>query len=147
MRLYALIAALVILTGSAFALLARSHPGETIAPGPKMMFAAYSRLVPGVTPASKLPRLGVDTRGAMRMSYLGLVEAFTPRDSFDFDVLVPAVRDCLQARDRCDAYVFSLADRPGAHVLVLIAEGRVAYKSLSGRILTSNSGRVSTARY
>jgi hypothetical protein len=143
MRLYAFIAGLVIFMGAALAFMARSHQGETLTPRPEMMFSAYGRLVPGVTRASQLPRLGVNTMGAVRLSYLSMVEAFTPRNSFDFDVLEPAVRDCLQARDRCDAFIFALADRPGTRALVLIADGRVTYKSLSHKILMSGNWRAS----
>ena len=90
------------------------------------------------------------------LSYLGVIERFMPRDSIRFDKLDPAVQSCIEARDRCSAYVF----RPGqlhqertgeffldllgferttvdtgwsAEVVFLVQDGRVAYKVMSGK--------------
>ena len=90
------------------------------------------------------------------LSYLGVIERFMPRDSIGFDKLDPAVQSCIEARDRCTAYVF----RPGqlhqertgeffldllgferttvntgwsAEVVFLVQDGRVAYKVMSGK--------------
>ena len=90
------------------------------------------------------------------LSYLGVIERFMPRNSIRFDKLDPAVQSCIEARDRCTAYVF----RPGqlhqertgsifldllgferttvntgwtAEVVFLVQDGRVAYKVMSGK--------------
>jgi hypothetical protein len=145
MRLYGLFAALMVLLGCILGLTMRPHVRIIPALPAQVMLSAYDALRPGVTPVAQLPGLGFDTRDAMRLSYLGMIEQFMPGDSFDFDALDPAVRDCFQARDRCDAFIFPLKDRPGTRALVLIQAGRVAYKSLSAKILTSTAARARTS--
>ena len=118
---------------------------------------AYGRIVPGVTRASQLAEIGFD---AMRspnveaLSYLGVVERFAPRDSMKFDKLDPAVKSCFEARDRCTAVVFDreahknhdgssllglfgfgAAEASSSHtadIVLLIRDGRVAYKTMRG---------------
>jgi hypothetical protein len=142
MRIYGLFAALVVLVGCALGLMARPHVRESPILPAQVMSSAYDGLRPGVTPVSQLSRLGFDTKKAMRLSYLGMIEQFMPGDSFDFDGLDPAVHNCFLARERCDAFVFPLKDRPGTRALVLTEAGRVAYKSLSAKILTPAAIRV-----
>jgi hypothetical protein len=93
---------------------------------------AYVRIRAGTTPVSQLARLGFDTAGAAKLSYLGVMEQFMPKDSFGFDTLEPAVQTCFEARDRCTAYIFSMPAQPNARVVLLIEGGRVAYKAISG---------------
>jgi hypothetical protein len=145
MRLYGLFAALVVLLGCALGLMAHPHVREIPAPPAQAMSSAYDDLRPGVTPVAQLPKLGFETKEAMRLSYLGMIEQFMPSDSFDFDALDPAVRDCFLARDRCDGFIFPLKDRPGTRALVLTEAGRVAYKSLSNKNLTSDKVRAGTS--
>jgi hypothetical protein len=116
------------------------------------LVAAYAHIQPGLTPASQLARLGFET-GADRLSYLAVLEHFMPRDSVAFDRLDAAVRECVDARDRCTAMVFratAYAQAPPGRGLVtelglgvsaavrmpqvtlLIRDGRVAFKSISG---------------
>ena len=120
--------------------------------------AAYRSIAPGATPASDLSQIGFDavrTPNVEILSYLGVIERFMPRDSIHFDTLAPAVQSCIDARDRCTAYVFRLAhlhqerqgnvllDILGFHrvtlnygwsceVILLVQDGRVAYKVMSG---------------
>jgi hypothetical protein len=145
MRLYGLFAALVVLLGCALGLMAHPHVREIPVSPAQVMSSAYDDLRPGVTPVVQLPKLGFNTKEATRLSYLGMIEQFMPGDSFDFDALDPAVRDCLQARDRCGAFIFPLKDRPGTRALVLTEAGRVAYKSLSDKNLTSSAARARTS--
>jgi hypothetical protein len=145
MRLYGLFAALVVLLGCALGLMARPHVRDIPAFPAQVMLSAYDDLRPGVTPVEQLPGLGFDTKEAMRLSYLGMIEQFMPGDSFDFDTLDPAVRDCLLGRDRCNAFIFPLKDRPGTRALVLTEAGRVAYKSLSEKNLRSGAVRARTS--
>ena len=79
-----------------------------------------------------------------------------PRDSIKFDRLDPAVQHCIDARDHCTAMVFRPErlhqERTGnwfldvlgferttvnygwsAEVILLVQDGRVAYKVMSGR--------------
>ena len=121
--------------------------------------AAYGQIVPGVTRASDLAALGFDaTRSpnAEVLSYLGVVERLVPRDSLKFDKLDPAIQNCIDSRDHCTAYVFHPQQRTqeqtgnpllnlfgfgrtiyghgwSADVVLLIEDGRVSYKVMSGR--------------
>jgi hypothetical protein len=116
--------------------------------------AAFAQVVPGETAAPDLARLGFNTAhgGVRRLTYLGLMEYFAPRDSAGFDRLDPAAQKCLNNPDGCSAYVFRLARAQGSEnqaafgfvnaakanpgtvvdVVFLIHDGRVAYKAMSG---------------
>ncbi len=117
--------------------------------------AAYARVMPGETAAPELSSLGFDTAngGVRRLTYLGLMEYFAPRDSNGFDKLDIAAQRCLNAPDGCSAYVFRLARATGTErqaafgfvnaaeasdpravveVVFLIHDGRVAYKAMTG---------------
>jgi hypothetical protein len=120
---------------------------------------AYNSIVPGQTLVSDLGTMGFDSVSTANMevlSYLGVIERFMPRDSIRFDRLDPAVQGCIEARDRCSAFVFRpqrleqerkgniLLDLLGfqrttvnhgwsAEVTILVENGRVAYKVMSGR--------------
>ncbi len=120
--------------------------------------AAYSNIVPGHTRAAELGRLGFDAAaqpGAETLSYLGVIERFMPRKSSGFDRLAAPVQHCIAAQQRCSAYVFRPAqleqERTGSllfdllgfdhttidrgwttEVVLLIQDGRVAYKAMSG---------------
>ena len=120
---------------------------------------AYQSITPGTTPASTLADMGFDAARSPNvevLSYLGVMERFMPRDSVKFDELASPVQSCIQARDRCTAYVFRperlhqertgnfLLDIFGfkrttvnygwsAEVVLLVQDGRVAYKVMSGR--------------
>jgi hypothetical protein len=121
--------------------------------------AAYRSIKPGMTRASDLGGLGFDATRSPNvevLSYLGVIERFMPDDSIHFDNLAPAVQACIAARDRCTAYVFKPARLRGARrgsivfdlmgfqraaastgwsaeVILLVQDGRVAYKTMSGR--------------
>jgi hypothetical protein len=120
---------------------------------------AYNTIKPGETSVSDLGKIGFDsatTSNVEILSYLGVIERFMPRDSIRFDRLDPAVQGCIEARDRCSAFVFRpqrleqerqgniLLDLLGferttvnhgwsAEVTLLVENGRVAYKVMSGR--------------
>ena len=120
----------------------------------KTLKAAYAQIVPGETATPDLSRLGFDTSrgGVRRLSYLGLMENFAPRDSGGFDRLEPAAQKCLATPEGCSAYLFRLARAHGSEaqaafgfvnaaqaqapgvveVLFLIQDGRVVYKAMSG---------------
>jgi len=118
---------------------------------------AYDHVVPGKTRASQLTQIGFDAAqpNVEVLSYLGVIERFMPRDSVKFDHLAPPVRACILAQDRCTAYVFkpsitenhrtgdTMLDVLGfdrttvskgwsAEVTLLVQDGRVAYKLMSG---------------
>lgn len=121
--------------------------------------AAYEAVAPGLTRESDLGKLGFDAAGSPNvevLSYLGVIERFIPRDSTKFDKLDPAVQSCIEARNACSAYVFKperlheesegnwFLDILGferttvnygwsAEVVLLIHDGRVAYKVMSGK--------------
>lgn len=121
--------------------------------------AAYREIMPGETRASDLSQAGFDATTSPNveiLSYLGVIERFMPRDSIGFDRLDPAVQSCIEARDRCTAYVFrpeqlhqertgnffldilgfertTVSSGWSAEVVFLVEDGRVAYKVMSGR--------------
>jgi len=137
MRVYGFIAAIVILLGAAAGLLARTGAGEPTVQPYQVTARAYDQLEVGITAAAILPDLGFDLSRADRLSYLAMIEQFMPENSTGFDKLDPAVQDCLTARDRCTGYVFKIAGNPNARAVVVIQSGRVAYKSVTGRLLVS----------
>jgi hypothetical protein len=117
--------------------------------------AAYARVRPGATRASELVRLGFDplSSNAQILSYLGVMERFMPRDTAGFDKLNAVIQDCVEARDRCSAMIFSAATfaRSGVdghplseigfsaavehsvpQVMVFIRDGRVVFKASTG---------------
>jgi hypothetical protein len=121
--------------------------------------AAYRTIDPGSTKEADLGQVGFDASQSPNveiLSYLGVIEKFMPRDSIKFDELDPAVRNCIEARGGCSAYVFRLAnmhrERTGnwlldvlgfkrttmtqgwsAEVMLLVQDERVVYKVISGR--------------
>ena len=125
----------------------------------KAVETAYLQVTPGDTRASDLTQIGFDAARAPNvevLSYLGVIERFMPRNSLGFDRLDPAVQSCIEARDRCTAYVFHPErlhqERTGdffldvfgferttietgwsAEVVFLVQDGRVAYKVMSGK--------------
>ena len=70
---------------------------------------AYDRVQPGRTGVADLAHMGFDVDAAANvevLSYLGVIERFMPRESIHMDDLDPAVRQCLQSRVECTAYIF-----------------------------------------
>jgi hypothetical protein len=122
----------------------------------KDLASAYARVQPGLTRASQLAALGFDTAtpNVEVLSYFGVMERFMPRDSTSFDRLNTAIKDCIiEARDRCTAIVMTAGDGNRSHgggvlaaigfgpaaaaaqvpeVTLLVQNGRVAYKMISG---------------
>ena len=119
------------------------------------LIGGYSRVRPGWTRASQLSQYGFDTRsdGTQVLSFLGMMERFVPHDSARFDKLDPAIKDCVAVQDHCTVLVFRSVSRthtetaggffaafaleadrepPTPQVTLLIRDGRVAYKTLSG---------------
>jgi hypothetical protein len=121
--------------------------------------AAYTDVVPGQTRLTDLPRLGFDTATTPNvevLSYLGVIERFMPRSTMSFDHLAAPVQSCIESQDRCSAFVFHpqhvesrrmgnfFLDLFGferrtvdtgwtAEVVLLMQDGHVAYKLMSGR--------------
>ncbi len=120
---------------------------------------AYTDIVPGQTRMSDLPKLGFDTAATPNveiLSYLGVIERFMPRNSMTFDRLAVPVQACIEAQDRCSAFVFhpqhvesrrlgsffldlfgfereTLDTGWSAEIVLLMQDGHVAYKLMSGR--------------
>ena len=121
--------------------------------------AAYTGIVPGETRLSDLPKLGFDTAATPNieiLSYLGVIERFMPRNSLTFDHLAQPVQACIASQDHCSAFVFHpqhveshrmgsvFLDLLGferqtldtgwqAEIVLLVQDGHVAYKLMSGR--------------
>ncbi len=124
----------------------------------KAVEVAYQQIAPGETRTADLGQMGFDSNESSNvevLSYLGVIERFIPRDSIRFDSLDPVVQKCIEARDRCTGYVFHperlheqrlgnwFLDILGfqrttvnygwsADVVLLVMDGRVAYKVMSG---------------
>jgi hypothetical protein len=134
LRTFAIFMGLVVMLGCGVAIAAwpqaQSVQKEQISE--QQLRAGYARIRAGVTPVSQLAKLGFDTNAAAKLSYLGVMEQFMPRDSFGFDALDPSVQACFEARDQCTAYIFTQPRQPDAKVMLLIHGGRVAYKTISG---------------
>lgn len=120
---------------------------------------AYAQISPGQTRLTDLVAIGFDANDSPNvevLSYLGVIERFIPRDSIRFDNLDPVVQQCIEARERCSGYVFHperlhkerlgswFLDMMGfqrttvdygwsADVVLLVMDGHVAYKVMSGR--------------
>jgi len=129
----------------------------------KELALAYARVQPGLTRASQLAGLGFDaaTPNVEALSYLGVMERYLSGDSTKFDRLDAALRNCIEARDRCTALVFKPGDQQGAggmfatlgfdaanaagraaEVTLLLQNGRVAYKMITGMPQTPAPRRV-----
>ena len=139
MRVLGLIAAIAIVLGSLLGLKGRSHISYERPTRAEITSSAYDRLSPGTTSRASLIRLGFDTRHAVRISELGLIEHFVRGDSVDFDALDGSVKDCLLGRAHCDAYLFRLTDMIGTEAVVVIRQDKVIYKTLTGKILTAQA--------
>ena len=149
-----LVVTLAVLGFGTLALLPhQSDSADTQLHSIKDLAAAYIRVQPGETRASQLAALGFDTTTAdvQVLSYLGVIERFAG-DSRKFDSLEEPLQSCIEARDRCTALVFHPGDRRGhgdgmlasiglgsanaatrdAEVILLVQDGRVAYKSIRG---------------
>ena len=139
MRSLGFIAALAVLLGCVLGLAARFRAPAAPSVHAQILSSAYDRVTPGTTTLAGLQSLGFDTRGAQRMSELGMIEQFIRGDSVDFDALDGTVKDCLIGRARCSGYVFSLSDMPGARAVLVTVKDRVAYKMLSGEVSASRA--------
>jgi hypothetical protein len=121
--------------------------------------SAFTDVVPGQTRLTDLPKLGFDTATTPNvevLSYLGVIERFMPRSTMSFDHLAPQVQACIESQDRCSAFVFhpqhvesrrlgnifldllgfqrkTVATGWTAEVVLLMQDGHVAYKLMSGR--------------
>jgi len=119
---------------------------------------AFERISLRQSSVSDLSGLGFDaqhTPNVAVLSYLEIVERFMPNSSMAFDKLDPAVQDCILARSACQGYVFKVDHREfqrsgslfldlfgfehtttetgwTAQVLVLVQDGHVTHKLLSG---------------
>jgi len=99
---------------------------------------SFGQIVPGMTQAQDLPNLGFDTRIGALLSPQDVAARFGGRPS-------AAMRDCIQAKLYCNAYVFHPAhagsapvlfglggSRPwSAEITLLVMNGRVTDKVLS----------------
>ncbi|MEI9887054.1 MAG: hypothetical protein WDN08_11245 [Rhizomicrobium sp.] len=119
---------------------------------------AFDKISLRQTSINDMCDLGFDadnTPNVSMLSYLDIVERFMPNSSMAFDKLDPAVQDCIMARTACQGYMFKVEhhdfQRTGslfldlfgfvhttretgwtANVLVLVQNGHVTHKLLSG---------------
>ena len=136
----------------------QSEIGETTFETYGAVHEAFDKISLRQSSVSDLSRLGFDaehTPNVAVLSYLEIVERFMPNSSMAFDKLDPAVQECIMARTSCEGYVFNVQhhefQRSGslfldlfgfehlttetgwtAQVLVLVQDGHVTHKLLSG---------------
>jgi len=120
---------------------------------------AYSKIVPGSTRLADLPKLGFDTTAMANVEMLSNADVnarIMPSNPRAFDLLPKPARACIEAQERCSALVFHLeftqSQRNGsvfldaaglrretlstgwsAQVVLLMQDGQVVYKLMSGR--------------
>ena len=145
-RMLSLIAMFVVLTGAgiAIALWPRASAAAQGFSSESQLMAAYARVHEG-TPVSKLAELGFDPVRAQRLSALGLMEHFMPKDSVSFDSLDPAVQDCFGGRGDCSAYIVPVA-QSRAEAVLLVEGGKVAWKKMRGVSLSQARRNAKLAR-
>lgn len=161
-----LVVTLALLGCGALTLLPRQPDTATQIKSLKELALAYARVQPGQTRASQLAALGFDsaTPNVEVLSYFGVMERFMPRDSTSFDRLNAALQNCIiEARDHCTALVFkpgakgghggmlaaiglASANAAGAEpeVTLIVQNGRVAYKMMTGMPQMPAPSRVAT---
>ncbi len=119
----------VVLLGAGAGLTVAAWPrvqGASVLGSDEKLENALAHVSTGM-PVSQLARTGLDVAQARRLSALGLMEAFMPKDSSDFDSLDPALQSCFQNRDGCDGYVFRAV---GSEALLVVEHGRVSLKMM-----------------
>jgi hypothetical protein len=125
----------------------------------EQVMAAYAQIDLGKTRLPELSKLGFDplsTPNIEVLSYTEIVEHFMPADTKTFEHSPQAVQTCIAAQDHCSAYVYHLQHsdkhRNGgvvpdllgverdtidkgwsAEVVLLVQDGCVVYKVISGR--------------
>jgi hypothetical protein len=136
----------------------QSEAGQTKFASYDAVHGAFDHIALRQTSMHDMADLGFDavsTPNVVVLSYLDIVERFMPNSSIAFDKLDPAVQDCIMARSSCEGYVFKVEHRDyqrvgslfldlfgfsrttretgwTAQVLVLVQNGRVTHKILSG---------------
>lgn len=136
----------------------QSEIGDSIFDSYSSVRQAFDKIALKHSSVTDLSTLGFDavhTPNVAVLSYLEIVERFMPNSSMAFDKLDPAVQDCIMARSSCQGYVFKVEHREfqrsgslfldlfgfehtttetgwTAQVLVLVQDGRVTHKLLSG---------------
>lgn len=147
------------LTGCGGILLpSQSEIGESAFDTYVQVHQAFDKIALNRSSVSDLSTLGFDAQRAPNvavLSYLEIVERFMPNSSMAFDKLDPAVQECIMARSSCEGYVFKVEHREfqrsgslfldlfgfehlttetgwTAQVLVLVQDGHVTHKLLSG---------------
>ena len=119
----------VVLLGAGAGLTVAAWPhaqSDAVMGSDEKLEIALAHVSPGM-PVSGLAKAGLDVAQAKRLSALGLMEAFLPKNSTDFDSLDPALQTCFQNRDGCDGYVFKAV---GSEALIVAEHGRVSLKMM-----------------
>ncbi len=73
--------------------------------------AAFDQIIPGQTTTNELERLGFDPFSSPNvriLTYLDVTSRFLPNNSIQKADLPESVRDCLEAKDNCQAYELDL---------------------------------------
>ena len=137
MRSLSFAAGFVMLLGAGFTVASWPHKtpvASTVLSNDEILTRAYERVHTGM-PVSQLGKIGLDTSQAERLSKLALVERFMPKDSVAFDALDPAVQACYAGPGACDAYIFTAT---GARAVLLVEDGRVAWKDITDVTVAEN---------
>jgi hypothetical protein len=147
LKTFCIFVGFVVLLGAGIAVAAwpRANASAMGFASTQQLMIAYQRVHEGM-PASKLAELGFDPVRARRLSALGLMERFMPKDSFGFDNLDPALQSCFEGRSDCSAYIFPVA-QSRAEAVLLVEGGRVTWKNVSGVSLAAARRSAKLAKY
>lgn len=122
------------------------------------LMSAYAGVVPGKTRLTELPALGLDMHTIPNievLSYTDIVNHFLPSESMKLEQAPPAARRCMEAQERCSAYIIHLQNsqtsRNGgvvpdllgierdtvksgwsAKIVLVLLDNVVVYKEISG---------------
>lgn len=138
-------------------------PHESSAVGGKFrtydqLMASYDKIALGRTRTTDLSPLGFDphtTPNVAVLSYLDIIKRFVPNDAMSLRHVPKPVRDCIDAQNRCSAYLYHLqhtethhngavipdligterdTTRSGwsAEIILVLRDDNVVYKVMSG---------------
>lgn len=151
------ICALLLMGCGGDRLLPRERANATAFQTYEQVETAYSTIVPGTTTTADLSKIGFDVKTTPNvevLTYVGVVDRL-PETSRAPGHFPPQVQACIQAQDRCIAYLFrservesrhvgnAFLDLAGfkretvnsgwsAEVVLLVQDERVVYKLMSG---------------
>lgn len=125
---------------------------------------AYSKIDINTTRLAELSDLGFDPRTTPNievLSYVQIIDRFVPSDAVTLERVPPPVRGCIEAKDRCSAYLYRVEHSETRHngyvvpdligierdttkvgwsaeIALLVRDDRVVYKLMAGQPYLEN---------